>query len=248
MQRLQTPAGRPLDAASADLYTAMAALARLNFLLVGMMLIAGNMLCSASMFGLAIPFYKAGVIETLLASSFTLAQPARRRLALCYSIALIVPELGLIWAGIEQIGYSAVPPWNMMMGVGGCALLMNLLEAMRLARYRPREVSLWRAMGPTLRARLPFSLAIIVAGGATAVMHTAWVDLAVGVVMAIWHIGTHKLLDRVANLEVAETAPETDRTRDLVADYPLLAILLTPAWQEAAKAYRCLQDQTGDAR
>lgn len=246
MQSLQTPDGHPLDAVSTKLYHALASLARLNFLLVGMMLIAGNMLCAASVFGLAIPLYKAGALETLLAGGFTLGQPIRKRLGLCYAIALILPELGLIWAGIEQIRYSVIPPWDMITAVGGCAALMNLLEAMRLARYRPDGFPLMRAMVPPLRGSLPYSLAVIIAGLATAVSHTAWIDLATGIGITLLNFRAPKLLDRVAQLEVVDTAWETRTVRGLVADYPALAILLTPTWQEAAQTYRRLKSLRGN--
>lgn len=245
MHILQTPDGRPLDDISVKLYNAVATISRLNFTFVGLLLVGGCEIRSASIIGLAIPFYKAGSIEALLAGGFTLGQPLRKRLSLFYSVALIVPELGVLWLMLEHIQSSIIPPWDSIMIGGACAILMSMLEAARLARYRAPRLSLSRAMRPALRASLPYGLAVVFAGVTTLVFRSGSTDLAVGIGIVAVNIDAHRLLDRVACLRLVDTVPETEIVQKLVEDYPLLGIVRTSAWQTAAATYRRFESLRG---
>ncbi|MFT3977722.1 MAG: hypothetical protein QM688_11490 [Sphingomonas bacterium] len=247
MERLQAPDGWPLDSGSVRVFRDITSIARLNFLFVGLLLIVANGVCSAGIFGLAVPFYQSAATYTLLASAFILRQSIRQKLRKFYAVALIVPELGIIWATIEEIRLSVIPGWSWVVLAGGWGIFMNIFQALRLGRYRPPGFPLVRAMLPLLRASLPYSIAVTLAGVITALTRVAWIDLLVGIAIAALHYRAPRLLDRVSRLEIADTAHEDRSLLQLANDYPPLAIILTPGWQSAARTYRQRGELHGNA-
>jgi Co/Zn/Cd efflux system component len=84
---------------------------------------------------------------------------------------------------------AVVPPAPIPLSLTGVgALLVNLLCAMILVRFRAHGGSLTRAAFLSARNDVAASLAIIAAGFVTAYTHSIWPDLIIGLVIAAMNV------------------------------------------------------------
>jgi Co/Zn/Cd efflux system component len=81
--------------------------------------------------------------------------------------------------------HDPVEPEPLLLTLAGIgALIVNLSCAFLLARYRSHAGSLTKAAFLSARNDALASLLIIFGGGLTALMHSAWPDLAIGLLIA----------------------------------------------------------------
>ena len=163
--------------------------ALLNLAYFGVEFAVARAIGSVSLFADSIDFLEDASINTLIAVA--LGWTARRRAALGSILALIllVPGLATIVTAWQKLQLPVAPDAMLLGATGAGALVVNVACALLLARVRAHAGSLSRAAFLSARNDAVANVAIIVAGGATAVAGNAWPDLVVGIAIAELNAG-----------------------------------------------------------
>ena len=93
---------------------------------------------------------------------------------------LLVPGLATLWTAWQKLGLPHPPDAVPLSLTGIGALAVNVLCAFLLARLRLHSGSLTRAAFLSARNDVLANLAIIAAGGVTAITVSPWPDLIIG--------------------------------------------------------------------
>lgn len=135
---------------------------------------------SVSLFADSIDFLEDATVNGLILVA--LDWPARRRARVGQLLAaiLLVPGIATLWTAWSKLSLPSAPDPLALGGVGAGALLVNLLCAVALARFRSAGGSLTRAAFLSARNDAIANLGIIGAGFATRATASHWPDLVVG--------------------------------------------------------------------
>jgi Co/Zn/Cd efflux system component len=98
---------------------------------------------------------------------------------------LLVPALATVWALWHKLQVPTPPEPVALSLTGLGALVVNLSCAVMLVRFRTHSGSLTRAAFLSARNDAVANVAIIIAGGITALTLSAWPDVVVGIGIAI---------------------------------------------------------------
>ncbi len=140
---------------------------------------------SVSLFADSIDFLEDASVNFLIVFALGWTARARGRVGMALAGILLVPGLATLWTAWEKYG-TPVPPEPVALSLTGLgALVVNLLCAFMLARYRHHRGSLTRAAFLSARNDTLANIAIIAAGLVTAfVWQSAWPDIIVGLGIA----------------------------------------------------------------
>ena len=144
---------------------------------------------SVSLFADSIDFLEDASVNVLIAVA--LGWSARRRAAVGALLALIllVPAIATLVTAWQKLQLPVAPDAFVLGATGIGALVVNLACALLLARVRGHAGSLSRAAFLSARNDAFANVAIVVAGGATALVGNAWPDLVVGLAIAALNAG-----------------------------------------------------------
>lgn len=117
----------------------------------------------------------------LLALGWTAA--SRARIALVQGIFLMALGIGVIGAALWRALGAVAPEADLMGGIGLVALLVNVVAAFVLSRFRAGDANM-RAVWLFSRNDAVGNVAVIVAAGLVAWTGSAWPDLTVAVLIA----------------------------------------------------------------
>lgn len=113
------------------------------------------------------------------------AAAARSRTALIQGLFLATLGLGVIGTAIWR-AFNAIPPEaDLMGGIGVVALVVNIMAALVLARFRDQGDATARAIWLFSRNDALANVAVIIAAGLVAWTGEAWPDLVVAGVIAL---------------------------------------------------------------
>jgi Co/Zn/Cd efflux system component len=177
------------DDASADHATTLRRVvllvAALNLAFFGIEFAMALSIGSVSLFADSVDFLEDASVNLLIAVA--IGWSARRRAQLGMGLALIIlaPALAGLWTAWQKLA-SPVPPaaWPLTL-TGTGALLVNMVCALTLARFRHHHGSLTKAAFLSARNDVLANIAIIAAGVVTATLwQSAWPDLVVGLAIA----------------------------------------------------------------
>jgi len=135
---------------------------------------------SVSLFADSIDFLEDTSINMLVFFALTWRAERRVQVARLLAAVLLVPSLATAWAAWHKLATQSVPAAVPLSITGLGALLVNVTCALLLARVRRQGGSLMRAAFLSARNDALANVAIIGAGGLTALQPTPWPDLAVG--------------------------------------------------------------------
>lgn len=162
---------------------------------------------SVSLFADSVDFLEDSLMNLLILSA--LAWPARRRAMMGLALAglLLVPSVAALWTAGEKF-LAPVPPAPLPLSLTGLgALAVNVCCAWMLVRFRAYTSSLARAAFLSARNDVLANVAILMAGGATALTRSAWPDLAVGLAIALMNSHAAVEVYRLAIEERRGTSP-----------------------------------------
>ena len=181
--------------------------ALLNLAYFGVEFAVARAIGSVSLFADSIDFLEDASINTLIAVA--LGWPARRRAALGMVLALIllVPGIATVVTAWQKLLLPVAPDATLLGATGAGALFVNLACALLLARVRGHAGSLSKAAFLSARNDAFANVAIVVAGGATAVLGNAWPDVVVGVAIAALNAGAAHEVWRAAREERRSAEP-----------------------------------------
>jgi Co/Zn/Cd efflux system component len=135
---------------------------------------------SVSLLADSVDFLEDTSINLLIAVALGWSATNRARLGMALAAILLIPGLSTVWTAWRKFLMPVPPAAVPLTLVGLGALVVNLLCALLLARFRAHSGSLTRAAFLSARNDALANVAIIVAGLVTAVTTSAWPDLIVG--------------------------------------------------------------------
>jgi Co/Zn/Cd efflux system component len=172
------------DPATIALRRAVLAVALLNLSYFGVEFAVALSIGSVSLFADSIDFLEDTSLNLLILVGLGWSARNRARLGMALAGLLLVPGLATLWTAWGKF-LAPVPPDAVPLTLaGGGALLVNIVCALILARYRHHASSLTRAAFLSARNDALANVAIIGAGLVTAMTLSLWPDLVVGLAIA----------------------------------------------------------------
>ena len=162
---------------------------------------------SVSLFADSIDFLEDAAVNFLIFVALGWSALWRGRVGRLLAGFLLVPGLATLWS-IWQKFSLPVPPAPLPLSLTGAgALVVNLICALMLTRYRHHEGSLTRAAFLSARNDVAANVAIIGAGFATAWLASTWPDVVVGLAIAFMNAGAAKEVYEAAQKESLSARP-----------------------------------------
>jgi len=178
--------------------------AALNLAYFGVEFAVAVTIGSVSLFADSIDFLEDTAINLLVLLALNWRREHRARLGMVLAAVLLAPGIATLWTAWQKIG-APVPPAAVPLSLAGLgALAVNLTCALLLARFRHAGGSLTRAAFLSARNDVAANVAIIAAGGITALTMSMWPDLVVGIGIFVMNLDAAR--------EVYEAAREEGRT------------------------------------
>ena len=159
---------------------AIRVVAFLNLAYFGVEFAVAAAIGSVSLFADAIDFLKDAAVNSLILMALGWHPLWRARVGVVLAAILLVPGLATLWTAWQKLGLPHPPDAVPLSLTGLGALAVNLLCAFLLARLRLHGGSLTRAAFLSARNDVLANLAIIAAGGVTAITVSPWPDLIIG--------------------------------------------------------------------
>jgi Co/Zn/Cd efflux system component len=163
---------------------------------------------SVSLFADSIDFLEDSSINLLILLGLGWSLQARAQLGKLLALLLLVPGLAALWTAWQKFNLPIAPAALPLTLAGGGAMVVNLICALLLVRFREHGGSLARAAFLSARNDVLANIAIIAAGLLTAlVWRSAWPDLAVGLAIAALNAGAALEVWQAARRERQEAQP-----------------------------------------
>ena len=182
-----------MDASQADpLRRAVRLVAILNIAYFGVEMAVALRIGSVSLLADSADFFEDAAVNFLILAALGWSVAARARVGMLLSAVLLLPAAAFLWTLWSKVLHP-VPPDALPLSLAGLgALVINLFCAFTLARYRAHAGSLTRAAFLSARNDAIANVAIIAASGATAVTHSLWPDVIVGLGIAAMNLDAAK--------------------------------------------------------
>lgn len=191
----------PIDTDSSALRRTVLHVALLNLAYFGVEFVVALSIDSISLFADSADFLEDALVNLLIGIALAWPLKARSRLGMALAGILLLPALAFLWALWGKIT-APVPPEPLALSLTGSgALLVNLLCAYMLVRYRALSGSLTRAAFLSARNDALANVAIVVAGLATALTFSIWPDIVVGLGIAAMNIDAAREVWKAARAE-----------------------------------------------
>ncbi len=156
---------------------------------------------SVSLFADSVDFLEDMALNGLVLAALRLSPLARARLGMGLAGLLLLPAGAMLLTLVHKFT-APVPPAPLPLSLTGSgALLINTASALCLARVRDRAGSLTRAAFLSARNDAFANLAIIAAGGVTALWPSIWPDIVVGLGIAALNAGAAREVFTAAQRE-----------------------------------------------
>jgi Co/Zn/Cd efflux system component len=156
---------------------------------------------SVSLFADSADFLEDACLNLLVLIGLGWSPRGRARLGLALSALLLAPGIATVWTAWTRFTSPGAPDPGALGLTGLGALAVNFGCALALASRRDHAASLTRAAFLSARNDVVASLAIIAAGAATALTHTRWWDLGVGLAIGAMNVDAARTVWRAARLE-----------------------------------------------
>jgi Co/Zn/Cd efflux system component len=139
---------------------------------------------SVSLFADSVDFLEDTSVNFLIAVAIGWSATNRARVGMALAGILLIPGLATLWTAWEKFMAPLPPAFVPLSLAGAGALVINLLCAFMLVRFRTQSGSLTRAAFLSARNDALANVAIIAAGIMTAYTLSGWPDLIVGLGIA----------------------------------------------------------------
>jgi Co/Zn/Cd efflux system component len=177
--------------------------ALLNLAYFGVEFAVALLIGSVSLFADSVDFLEDASVNLLILFALAWSARARARLGMVLALILLVPGLATLWTAGHKLLMPIAPAPVPLTLAGLGALAVNLICAFMLARFRHHGGSLSRAAFLSARNDVAANIAIIAAGGITALYPSGWPDLLVGVGIALMNMDAAKEVYAAAKAEHA---------------------------------------------
>jgi Co/Zn/Cd efflux system component len=176
-------------------------LALLNLAYFGIEFTVALAIGSVSLFADSIDFLEDASLNILILIGLGWSAASRKRLGMVLAAILLVPALATLWTAAQKLALPVAPAPVPLTVTGAGALLVNLVCAFALSRYRRHGGSLSLAAFLSARNDVIANLAIILAGLVTAYTLSPWPDLIVGLGIALMNADSAREVFKAAQEE-----------------------------------------------
>ena len=161
---------------------------------------------SVSLYADSVDFLEDAAINILVYIALGWSLKNRAHVGMVLASLLLIPTAAVIWTAWQKLG-NPVPPEPWMLSITGLgALIVNIVCALILGRYRDHDDSLTKAAFLSSRNDALTNLAIIIAGVITFFWPSGWPDLTVGIIIAALNITAARTVWRAAFSDQAKAA------------------------------------------
>jgi Co/Zn/Cd efflux system component len=187
-----------------DLRKVVALVAALNLAYFGIEFVVALAIGSVSLFADSVDFLEDTSLNLLVLLALGWSAHRRAQVGTLLAGILLIPGLATLWA-VWQKFLTPVPPSPLALSFTGVgAMLVNLVCALMLARYRTHGGSLTRAAFLSSRNDVLANVAIIGAGLVTALTLSVWPDLVVGLAIFLMNLDAAREVYTAARRERRE--------------------------------------------
>lgn len=158
----------------------VATVAALNLAYFAVEFAVAKAISSVSLFADSIDFLEDTAVNALILVGLGWSAPRRARLGMLLAVLLLVPGVATLWTAWQHWGNPHVPAPLPLTLAGLGALIVNCGCALMLAKVRHVRGSLTRAAFLSARNDTIANVAVIAAGGMTALTRSSWPDLITG--------------------------------------------------------------------
>lgn len=137
----------------------------------------------------SVDFLEDASVNLLILLALGWSLKARAKLGMFLALLLLVPGLATAWMAWEKFHSLSVPEPFLLSVTGLGAFAVNMLCAVKLARFRHHGGSLTKAAFFSARNDVFANAAIIIAGLITAAIDSGWPDLIVGIGIGVLNAG-----------------------------------------------------------
>lgn len=176
----------------------------LNLGYFGIEFAVANAIGSVALFADSIDFLEDSALNLLALLALGWSATRRTRVGYVLALLLLVPGALTLWQAWRSFDQPVVPDSFLLTIAGTGALIVNVVCAYLLARYRDAAGSLTRAAFLSARNDAIANVAIIVAGALTAVTFSHWPDLIVGLGIFLLNLGAAAKVFEAARREQGE--------------------------------------------
>ena len=156
---------------------------------------------SVSLFADSVDFLEDAAVNGLILLGLRWSQPRRARLGMALAIVLLLPGVATLWTAWHswQSGHVPAPAPLTITGIG--AFAVNFSCAWMLAKVRHAHGSLTKAAFLSARNDVIANIAIVAAGGLTALIASPWPDLVVGLAIFVLNLDAAREVFVAARIE-----------------------------------------------
>ena len=159
--------------------------ALLNLAYFGVEFTVGRIIGSVSLFADSVDFLEDASVNILIAVALGWSIKRRAQLGMVLALFLLIPGIATLWTAWQKVHRPLPPePRTLILAAAG-AFIVNLCCALLLAKYRTHSGSLTRAAFLSARNDALANIAMIAAGILTVYTRSGWVDLVVGLGIAV---------------------------------------------------------------
>lgn len=156
---------------------------------------------SVSLFADSVDFLEDAAINGLILIGLGWTTRGKARLAMLLAALMLIPSAATVWTAWREWHAGTVPAPMPLTLTGLGALMVNLSCAWLLAKVRHVQGSLTRAAFLSARNDAAANVAIIMAGGITALTHSPWPDLIVGLGILLMNLDAAREVMEAARVE-----------------------------------------------
>jgi Co/Zn/Cd efflux system component len=206
-QRARATTSTPHDVARLRSAVRTVGLANLGYF--GVEFAVATAIGSVALFADSIDFLEDAALNGLILLGLYWTARARARLGMALAAVLLIPGVATLWSAWHAWGLGQFPAPAPLTLAGLGALIVNVSCAALLARVRHVEGSLTRAAFLSARNDAVANIAIIAAGFVTAMTHSLWPDLIVGLGIFVMNLDAAREVYTAALAEHAEADTPT---------------------------------------
>jgi Co/Zn/Cd efflux system component len=160
---------------------------------------------SVSLFADSVDFLEDALINLLIYAAIPWAANRRRTVGSILAFVILIPAIATIWMAISKI-FDPYPPSPLPLTLTAIgALVVNLTCALLLVRHRHHSGSLTKAAWLSARNDALANLAIIAVGILTIWFATGWLDIIVGIGIALLNADAARAVWKAARQETDPT-------------------------------------------
>ncbi len=156
---------------------------------------------SVSLFADSVDFFEDFAVNSLIALALGWSLANRARAGKVMALILLMPAIAALWQAIAKFNNPTPPEVLSLAFTAGGAIIVNIACTWLLARWRHHGGSMTSAAFLAARNDVFANLAIIAMAGITALTHSGWPDIVLGLFIVVLNATAAKEVWEVAESE-----------------------------------------------